>query len=250
MLWNLLSNAVKFTPKGGRISVSARETGDRAEIAVTDTGIGIDPAFLPHVFDRFRQADSATTRRYGGLGLGLAIVHDLVRLHGGEVDVQSAGVGQGATFSVTLHTTRSVARTATAQRRTRKPAKLSGLVIMLVEDHDDSRELLVRALKKTGATVAQFESAAEVFSALERVRPAVLIADIGLPGEDGYSFIRRVRAHSIPSIQSVPAIAVTAYTSIPDRAEALAVGFQQHLPKPIDPARLIEAVYEVTRAQR
>ena len=116
MLWNLLSNAVKFTPKGGRISVSARETGDRAEIAVTDTGIGIDPAFLPHVFDRFRQADSATTRRYGGLGLGLAIVHDLVRLHGGEVDVRSAGVGQGATFSVTLHTTRSVARTATAQR--------------------------------------------------------------------------------------------------------------------------------------
>ena len=121
---------------------------------------------------------------------------------------------------------------------------------MLVEDHDDSRELLVRALKKTGATVAQFESAPEAFSALERVRPAVLIADIGLPGEDGYSFIRRVRAHSIPSIQSVPAIAVTAYTSIPDRAEALAVGFQQHLPKPIDPARLIEAVYEVTRAQR
>ena len=250
VLWNLLSNAVKFTPKGGRISVSARQTGDRAEIVVTDTGIGIDPAFLPHVFDRFRQADSATTRRYGGLGLGLAIVHDLVRLHGGEVDVQSAGVGQGATFSVTLHTTRSVARTAKAQRRTRKPANLSGLVIMLVEDHDDSRELLVRALTKTGASVAQFESAAEAFSALERVRPAVLIADIGLPGEDGYSFIRRVRAHSIPSIQSVPAIAVTAYTSIPDRAEALAVGFQQHLPKPIDPARLIEAVYEVTRAQR
>jgi len=250
VLWNLLSNAVKFTPNGGRISVTARQIGDRIEIAVTDTGIGIDPAFLPHVFDRFRQADSATTRRYGGLGLGLAIVHDLVRLHGGEVGVQSAGVGKGASFSVTFHATGSVARTASAQRRTRKPASLAGHVVMLVEDHDDSRELLVRTLKGSGGTVAPFGSAGEAFAALERVRPTVLIADIGLPGEDGYSFIRRVRAHSIPSIQAVPAIAVTAYTSIPDRAEALAVGFQQHLPKPIDPARLIQAIHEVARRRR
>jgi len=250
VLWNLLSNAVKFTPNGGRIAVSARQTGDRIEIAVTDTGIGIDPAFLPHVFDRFRQADSATTRRYGGLGLGLAIVHDLVRLHGGEVDVQSAGVGHGATFVVTLHATGSVVETATAQRRTRRQASLAGHVIMLVEDHDDSRELLVRALKGAGATVASFAAAGEAFAALERVRPTVLIADIGLPGEDGYSFIRRVRAHSIPSIRAVPAIAVTAYTSIPDRDEALAVGFQQHLAKPIDPARLVQAIHEVARRRR
>jgi len=250
VLWNLLSNAVKFTPNGGRISMSARPTGERIEIAVTDTGIGIDPAFLPHVFDRFRQADSATTRRYGGLGLGLAIVHDLVRLHGGDVDVRSPGVGQGATFSVTLQVTGSVARTATAQRRARRAISLAGVTVMLLEDHDDSRELLVRALKGAGASVAPFGSAAEAFAALEGLRPTVIVADIGLPVEDGYSFIRRVRAHSIPSIQNVPAIAVTAYTSIPDRAEALAVGFQQHLPKPIDPDRLIEVIREIAPRRR
>jgi len=250
VLWNLLSNAVKFTPNGGRISVSARQLADHVTIAVTDTGIGIDPSFLPHVFDRFRQADSATTRRYGGLGLGLAIVHDLVRLHGGEVEVESPGVGQGATFSVTLNVTSSVARTATTERRARKPISLAGHVILLVEDHDDSRELLVRALKGSGAAVAAFGTAAEAFAALEQVRPTAIVADIGLPGEDGYSFIRRVRAHSIPSIQAVAAIAVTAYTSAPDRAEALAVGFQQHLPKPVDPSRLIEAIREVARRRR
>jgi PAS domain S-box-containing protein len=250
VLWNLLSNAVKFTPNGGRISVSARQDADRVEVSVTDTGIGIDPTFLPHVFDRFRQADSATTRRYGGLGLGLAIVHDLVRLHGGEVNVQSPGVGQGATFSVSLHVTGSIARTTAAQRRPRKARSLAGHVIMLVEDHDDSRELLVRALKGAGASILPFSSASEAFAALERVRPTVIVADIGLPGEDGYSFIRRVRAHSIASIQSVPAIAVTAYTSIPDRAEALAVGFQQHLPKPIDPDRLIEVIRDLAPRRR
>jgi CheY-like chemotaxis protein/two-component sensor histidine kinase len=250
VLWNLLSNAVKFTPNGGRISVSARQLADRVTVTVTDTGIGIDPAFLPHVFDRFRQADSATTRRYGGLGLGLAIVHDLVRLHGGEVDVQSPGTGQGATFSVTLNVTSAVARAATAERRARKPISLAGHVILLVEDHDDSRELLVRALKGSGAAVAAFGTAGEAFAALEQVRPTAIVADIGLPGEDGYSFIRRVRAHSIPSIQAVAAIAVTAYTSAPDRAEALAVGFQQHLPKPVDPSRLIETIREVARRRR
>jgi len=250
VLWNLLSNAVKFTPSGGRISVRARQVADRVEIAVTDTGIGIDAAFLPHAFDRFRQADSATTRRYGGLGLGLAIVHDLVRLHGGEVAVESPGVGQGSTFSVTLHATGSVARTGSERRRPRKPISLAGHAIMLLEDHHDSRELLVRALKGSGASVAAFGSASEAFAALDRVRPTVIVADIGLPGEDGYSFIRRVRAHSAPAMQSVPAIAVTAYTSIPDRAEALAVGFQQHLPKPIDPERLIQAIDGMPRRKR
>ena len=249
VLWNLLSNAVKFTPDGGRISVSAAQIERRVLIEVTDTGIDIDPTFLPHVFDRFRQADSATTRLYGGLGLGLAIVHDLVRLHGGDVEVRSPGVGQGATFVVTLRACEApvLAHGGDRRRRSRKAVSLAGQSIMLVEDHEDSRELLVQALRHSGAAVAAFGAASDAFAALERVRPSVIVADIGLPGEDGYSFIRRVRAHSAPAIQSVPAIAVTAYATIPDRAEALAVGFQQHLPKPIDPGRLVQAIYDITR---
>ena len=246
VLWNLLSNAVKFTPNGGRISVSAARVDQRIRIEVTDTGIGIDPAFLPHVFDRFRQADSATTRRYGGLGLGLAIVHDLVRLHGGDVEVRSPGVGQGATFVVTLRASDAPARAADRRRRPRKAVSLAGHSIMLLEDHADSRELLVQALRNSGAAVAAFGAARDAFAALDRVRPSVIVADIALPDEDGYSFIRRVRAHSTPAIQSVPAIAVTAYATIPDRAEALAVGFQQHLPKPIDPGRLVQAIHDLT----
>jgi PAS domain S-box-containing protein len=246
VLWNLLSNAVKFTPNGGRISLSAARVDQRIRIEVMDTGIGIDPTFLPHVFDRFRQADSATTRRYGGLGLGLAIVHDLVRLHGGEVEVRSPGVGQGATFAVTLRASDGPVRAADRRRRQRKAVSLAGHSIMLLEDHADSRELLVQALRNSGAAVAAFSAARDAFAALERVRPSVIVADIALPDEDGYSFIRRVRAHSTPAIQSVPAIAVTAYATIPDRAEALAVGFQQHLPKPIDPGRLVQAIHDLT----
>jgi PAS domain S-box-containing protein len=246
VLWNLLSNAVKFTPNGGRISVSAARVDQHIRIEVMDTGIGIDPAFLPHVFDRFRQADSATTRRYGGLGLGLAIVQDLVRLHGGDVEVRSPGVGQGATFVVTLRASDAPARAADRRRGPRKAVSLVGHSIMLVEDHADSRELLVEALRNSGAAVAAFGAARDAFAALDRVRPSVIVADIALPEEDGYSFIRRVRAHSTPAIRSVPAIAVTAYATIPDRAEALAVGFQQHLPKPIDPGRLVQAIHDLT----
>ena len=247
VLWNLLSNAVKFTPNGGRISVSADRVGRQIRIEVADTGIGIDPAFLPHVFDRFRQADSATTRRYGGLGLGLAIVRDLVRLHGGEVDVRSRGVGEGATFSVTFRASDAPAVEADQPRLPRRAVSLKGYSILLLEDHADSRELLVQTLRNSGADVAAFAAAREAFAALDRLRPSVIVADIALPDEDGYSFIRRVRAHSTQAIQAIPAIAVTAYASAPDRAEALAVGFQQHLPKPIDPARLIHVIRELSR---
>ena len=246
VLWNLLSNAVKFTPNGGRISLSAARVNQRIRIEVMDTGIGIDAAFVPHVFDRFRQADSATTRRYGGLGLGLAIVHDLVKLHGGEVEVRSPGVGQGATFAVTLRASEGSVRAVDRRRRLRKAVSLAGHSIMLLEDHADSRDLLVRALRNSGAAVVAFGAARDAFAALERVRPSVIVADIALPDEDGYSFIRRVRAHSTPAIQSVPAIAVTAYATVPDRVEALAVGFQQHLPKPIDPGRLVQAIHDLT----
>ncbi len=247
VLWNLFSNAVKFTPAGGRISVTATDVDGHVRIEVTDTGIGIDPAFQPHVFDRFRQADSATTRRYGGLGLGLAIVHDLVRLHGGDVEVRSAGLNQGATFIVTLRASDAPVRKSDRRRRHRQAVSLAGHSVLLLEDHADSRELLVEALHNSGAAVAAFGAAGEAFASLERVRPSVIVADIGLPDEDGYSFIRRVRAHSIPAIQSVPAIAVTAYATVPDRDEALAVGFQQHLPKPIDPGRLVQAIHDLTR---
>jgi PAS domain S-box-containing protein len=246
VLWNLLSNAVKFTPNGGRISVSAARVDQHIRIEVADTGIGIDPDFLPHVFDRFRQADSATTRRYGGLGLGLAIVYDLVRLHGGDVEVQSPGVGKGATFAVTFRASDAPAPAADRPKPSRK-ISLKGYSIVLLEDHADSRELLIQTLRNSGAKVAAFAAAGDAFAALDRLRPSVIVADIALPDEDGYSFIRRVRAHSTPEIQAIPAIAVTAYATIPDRAEALAVGFQQHLPKPIDPARLIEVIRDLAQ---
>jgi len=246
VLWNLLSNAVKFTPGGGRISVSADRVDRGIRIEIADTGIGIDPDFLPHVFDRFRQADSATTRRYGGLGLGLAIVHDLVRLHGGEVDVRSAGIDRGTTFVVTLRASDAPPVSSGRRTRPRRAISLKGCSVMLLEDHADSRELLVQALRNCGAAVAAFGAAGDAFAALDRVRPSVIVADIALPDEDGYSFIRRVRAHSMPAIQAIPAVAVTAYASIPDRVQALSVGFQQHLPKPIDPGRLIQVIRELT----
>jgi PAS domain S-box-containing protein len=247
IVWNLMSNAVKFTPTGGRISVTAEQVGQRIRIEVADTGIGIDPAFLAHVFDRFRQADSATTRHYGGLGLGLAIVHDLVRLHGGDVEVRSPGIDQGATFVVTFRAAAAPPVASDPPRSSLTAISLQGYSILLVEDHADSRELLVEALRNSGAEVAAFGAASDAFTALDRARPSVIVADIALPNEDGYSFIRRVRAHSTPAIQAIPAIAVTAYASIRDRAEALAVGFQQHLPKPVDPGRLVRAIHELIR---
>jgi len=170
-----------------------------------------------------------------------------VRLHGGDVEVRSPGAGQGATFAVTFRVSGAPAAAAGQTRPSRRAISLKGYSIMLLEDHDDSRELLVEALRKSGADVSAFGAAGAAFAALDRLRPSVIVADIGLPDEDGYSFIRRVRAHSTPVIQAIPAIAVTAYATMPDRAEALAVGFQQHLPKPIDPARLIQAIREFTR---
>src|SRR5262252_442683 len=247
VLWNLLSNAVKFTPTGGHVRVGASSDGDRIRIRVSDTGIGIDRAFLPHVFDRFRQADSGTTRGYGGLGLGLAIVHDLVRLHGGEVDVRSDGLGKGATFTVVLRASAVAPNPIERRSASRQTSSLAGFSVVLVEDHNDSRELFAQALKNAGAAVISFVASEEAYRSLDSVRPSILVADIGLPGEDGYSLIRRVRAHSTPAVRSVPAIAVTAYATVPDRNEALALGYQHHLSKPIDPHQLIETIHDVLR---
>jgi len=246
ILWNLLSNAVKFTPAGGRIAVAVRRADDRIGIEVCDSGIGIDAAFLPHVFDRFRQADAGSTRTVGGLGLGLAIVRDLVLLHQGEVTAESRGPGKGARFSVTL---RASSRCTLERPLIRVPTgiRLSGQHVMVVEDHAASRELLARALEGAGASVAAFEDAPDAYAALSEMQPSVIVADIGMPAENGYSFIQRVRAHTLPTIQSVPAIAVTAYASAADRLEALAAGFQRHLAKPVDLRLLIETIHEVTR---
>ena len=250
VLWNLLSNAVKFTPEGGTIAMSAAEIDGRVRIEVSDTGIGIDRSFVPHVFDRFRQADSGTTRAHGGLGLGPAIVRDLIRLHGGEVDVRSDGVGRGATFTITLRSTVAAAREVERRAESRKTASLAGHCVVVVEDHDDSRELMRLTLENAGAAVAVFDRSSKALDAFEKIRPSALVADIGLPDEDGYDFIRKVRRHSSAAVQSVPAIAVTAYATVADRALALEAGFQRHLTKPIDPDELVNVVNEVARREK
>jgi signal transduction histidine kinase/CheY-like chemotaxis protein len=247
VLWNLLSNAVKFTPEGGTISIGATEVDGRIRIAVSDTGIGIDRAFVPHVFDRFRQADSGTTRSHGGLGLGLAIVRELMHLHGGDVEVHSDGIGRGSTFTIELRATVDAPRDVERRARSRKTASLAGHCVVVVEDHEDSRELIRLTLENAGAAVAAFDRADKALTAFATMKPSALVADIGLPGEDGYDFIRKVRRHSSPTVQSVPAIAVTAYATAADRALALEAGFQQHLSKPIDPDELVNVIHEVAR---
>ena len=249
VLWNLLSNAIKFTPGGGRIVLSAAAVDDRIRIEVTDTGIGIDRAFLPHVFDRFRQADSGSNRMYGGLGLGLAIVHDLVQLHGGTVEVQSPGC------RARHHVRRDVARCAgptgrtawavSEEREPRRPSRHAGR-----RSRGQPRIARRGAAQRRRGRRRPSNRRASHSPRSKTVQPSVIVADIGLSGEDGYSLIRRIRAHSAEAIHSIPAIAVTAYATASDRAQALGVGFQQHLSKPVDPLRLIEAIHEVTRRSR
>ena len=195
-------------------------------------------------------AISSPAPPYGGLGLGLAIVHDLVRLHGGNVEVRSGGAGKGATCVVTLRASREPAQRRDRRVPARRAASLAGVRVVLIEDHGDSRDMLVQALQDTGAAVVAFASAGDALRALESVEPSVIVADVGLPGEDGYSFVRKVRVHPAPAIRSVPAIAVTAYGTPADRAEALSVGFQEHLPKPVDLRQLVDTIHDVTRARR
>ena len=241
VVWNLLTNAVKFTPPGGRIRVAARRVEDSLRIEVADTGMGIEPSFVPYVFDRFRQGESGTTRTFGGLGLGLAIVKDLVHLHGGTVEASSAGTGKGAKFVVVLPVGKSQevaprARTL-ANRRLAKDTR-----VLVVEDHDDSRELAVRIIESAGASVVAVARADEALDALARKRFSVVVADIGLPDQDGYSLVRQIRAHRQERLRTVPVIAVTAYVSATDRERALAMGFHQHVAKPADPVALIDAI--------
>ena len=251
VVWNLLSNGVKFTSKGGLVQVTLQRINSHVEIVVTDSGVGIKPDFLPHVFDRFRQADGSTTRNYGGLGLGLAIVRHLVELHGGTAWAESAGENQGAKFTVRLptmtlseHQPDEVLRQPAVSmvERDRQPASLDGLRVLVVDDEFDARELLTAMLERSGAQVIAVGSAREGIDSVESWKPDVLIADIGMPVEDGYGLIKRVRALPKEQGGQTPALALTAYARTEDRVRALSEGYQVHLAKPVDRAELAAVV--------
>ncbi|MBW8875627.1 MAG: response regulator [Acidobacteria bacterium] len=250
VVWNLLSNAIKFTPRDGRVEVRLWESRPHAVIQVSDSGIGIRTDFLPYVFDRFRQAESTLTRSHGGLGLGLSIVRHLVELHGGTVEVDSAGEGQGAIFRVSIPLRAAATDEHTADRRPGPPAQhvwnlpglLKDLRVLVVEDEADTRDLLVLALEQCGAEVSAFATVPEALASFDAAVPDVLVSDIGVPFEDGYSFIRKVRAREAGHGRDVPAAALTAYARTEDRERALEAGFQTHLAKPVDPSELIAAV--------
>ena len=250
VIWNLLSNAVKFTPEHGRVEVRLERSGSSAQIEVSDTGRGISREFLPHVFDRFRQADQTTTRSHGGLGLGLSVARHLVELHGGTVKVESGGEGQGATFTVNLPlvelaTERDVKmREQDAVKGTAIvcPPVLDSLHALVVDDDADTRELLTTLLKRCGANVTAVASGAQALEALAKMKPDLLISDIGMPNMDGYELIRQVRTFPPESGGGIPAIALTAYAGAEDRRRALHAGFQVYLPKPVEPNELIATV--------
>jgi PAS domain S-box-containing protein len=250
-VWNLLSNAVKFTDIGGAVRVTVERHRSNVVLTVKDTGRGIEPEFLPFVFERFKQADASTTRRFGGLGLGLALVRHIVELHGGGVAVESDGPGQGSTFSVTLPIRAVTSRPPAGPpsvgdvNGSAKAGVLSGIRILVVDDDPDAQELLAAVLGGAGGIVETSGSAASGFDALRRFQPHVLVSDIGMPGEDGYSFVRRVRALDTTQGGGIPSIALTAYTRDEDRAKALAAGFTSHLGKPVEPAALVAAIADI-----
>lgn len=242
VVWNLLSNAVKFTPNGGRVEIRLTQVDDRAEIVIRDNGKGIAREFLPYVFDYFRQADSATTRKFGGLGLGLAIVRHLVELHGGTVASDSLGEGLGATFTVRLPLRPIEAAKDRAQQLSESSLNLQGVQVLVVDDDTDTRELVVFLLEQAGASVTSATSAEEAFAALTQSRPDILLSDIGMPDMDGYTLIRQVRALPPQQGGQIPAIALTAYAGDFNLKQALAAGFQRHLAKPVEPNELVEAI--------
>jgi signal transduction histidine kinase/ActR/RegA family two-component response regulator len=245
IVWNLLSNAVKFTPRGGRIALHVAPAGARARVTVTDSGDGIPREFLPAIFQPFRQADASPTRLHGGLGLGLAIVKQLVEAHGGTIVADSDGEGKGATFTVELPAAALPARPTRAPASRTTPgrtASLDGLAVLVVDDDAESRAVVAAHLENHRATVLTAASAEEALAVLVRERVDVLLADVAMPGEDGYTLLRRVRALDRATARTVPAAALTAFAREEDRREALAAGFQMHLPKPLDAGSLVAAV--------
>ena len=242
VFWNLLSNAVKFTPEGGRVVVRVDQSVAHVVISVSDTGEGIDPAFLPLVFDRFRQADQTVTRGHGGLGLGLAIVKHLVELHGGTVSVQSPGLGCGSTFTVTLPIPSLRLADDSGERPANPfPISLPGCAVLVVEDDESTRELLSELFRAAEASVRTADSVVAAIEAVKAEPPHVIIADISLPGEDGLSLMRKIRALPAPASR-VPAIALSGYTRAEDRAAALSSGFSAFVSKPASPHQLLMLV--------
>jgi len=258
IVWNLLSNAIKFTPSGGRVDIGLEMGPGEARIIVSDTGAGISPEFLPYVFDRFRQAEASSTRKYGGLGLGLAIVRHLTELHGGTVHAASEGEGRGTSFSVCLPIRagrRPVGDEPGDHLRGGNPGVISrarvleGVKALVVEDAADTRDLIVAVLTQQGATVATADSVPTARQAIARQAPDVLISDIGMRGEDGYTLIREVRRR-LDSTRSVPAIALTAYAGAEDRHRALREGYDVHVAKPVEPDELVAIVTELATPRR
>jgi PAS domain S-box-containing protein len=247
IFWNLFSNAIKFTPPNGAVTVRLKKTEDSyAQIQVTDSGIGIEPNFLPYVFEYFRQADASTTRSQGGLGLGLAISRHLVELHGGTIDVESQGKGKGTTFTVMLPIQVMKCDVDQPDKLIDNGLSLQDVKIMVVEDQADARELIRLILEQQGAQVIEASSSKQALEIIKESIPDVLISDIGMPDEDGYSFLKKVRSLPQDKGGNVPALALTAYTKEEDRELAIAAGFQMHLGKPLDITELVQAVFQLS----
>ncbi len=251
VIWNLLSNAIKFTQRGGVVAVALKCAGGTVRLTVADTGEGISAEFLPYVFDRFRQAEGSISRKQGGLGLGLAVVRHLVELHGGSIRAESGGIDHGSVFTVDLPLAQERRDPARAEERKREverrrsrrgSIRLDGVHVLLVEDDEDSRKLLGTMLKRYGARVTATKSAADAFRAVAGEVPDLLISDIGMPDEDGYEFIRKLRALPPDQGGRMPAIALTGYASRKDRERALEAGYQQHIAKPIEQTEMIAAI--------
>ena len=256
VLWNLLSNAIKFTPKGGRVRLQLERVDSSVRITVDDTGIGIPPEFLPHAFERFRQADAGVNRTHGGLGLGLAIVKHLVEAHGGTVAAESRGQGMGATFVVQLPIA-PIRRENTHLRNTfgpqlgrfECPSALAGVHVLVVDDEVDAREMIETVLRECKVVVRSVGSAAEALALLDEWRADVLVSDIGMPGENGYELIQKLRQRPAERGGAIPAVALTAYARLQDRMQALAAGFQMHVAKPVEPAELVVVVNSLLEFQ-
>jgi signal transduction histidine kinase/ActR/RegA family two-component response regulator len=260
-VWNLVSNAIKFTPPGGRVTVKLERCDANIIICVSDTGQGISADFLPCVFDRFRQGDATSSRRHGGLGLGLAIVRHLVELHGGEVSVASEGEGRGATFKISLpapvrptntgQLRANTALLADASEAARKSLpSLSGMRVLVVDDDGDNLQMIAALLEQSLADVQVAKSAVEAMEALEWYQPDVLVLDLAMPGEDGYALIQRIRSQETERIRNLPAIALTAHVRVDDRVRALSAGFDLFLPKPVEFEELLGSIVNASRVSR
>ncbi|HEY6462577.1 MAG TPA: hybrid sensor histidine kinase/response regulator, partial [Polyangiaceae bacterium] len=255
MVSNLLTNAVKFTASGGTVAVSAFAEGGAAVVRVLDTGVGIEPEFLPHVFERFRQADSSTTRKQGGLGLGLAIVRQVADLHGGSVEAQSAGRDKGASFTVRIplvasasaRVDQAASSAALAGVALQSSRALDGVSVLVVDDQSDSREFAIEVLIAHGARAIAVTSVSEAVEALQGMRPDVVVSDIGMPDQDGFALAEHLRATDAARGSHLPALALTAYASPQDQMRALAAGFDAHVQKPVAPDVLVLAVSSLVR---